>query len=297
VEVCRIEGDVPDNGEASTVVFNLGNHDVKVGDEDILVLGKTSGSWGKEVVLNRRTATAQLEVASARPLYLVYASYLLYTLGFLLIFVEDGISASTQIALFAIAALILLLPLLLYFALPLKLFVAMVAIFYILVFTLPGFSQLEMMMEMIKEVVGEGYVESFVMGAGMLPILLYVMVSQTIVEYRLRIRDGDQSFELASRGLPAKRLVDYLERGQLPRDWTDAFRRLLEFRVPLFFLRLSHHRMKRCQYCGKNTLMECTRCHAPICSDHAGILRGYKVCLDCYKEGRGRLRRQPGWLR
>lgn len=292
-----IEGDVPENGEASTVVFNLGNHDVRVGDEEIAVLGKTSRSWGKEVTLDRRTTAVQLEVASARPLYLVYASYLLYTLGFLLIFVEDGISTSTQITLFAIAGVILLLPLLLYFGLPLKLFVAIMVPFYILIFAVPGFSQLEMMMEMVKEVVGEGYVEGFIMGAGMLPILLYVMVSQTIVEYRLRIRDGNRSVELTSRGLPAKRLVNYLERGQLPRDWTDAFRRLLEFRVPLFFLRLSHQRMKRCQYCGKNTLIECTRCHAPICSDHAGILRGYKVCLDCHKEGRGRLRRQPGWLR
>lgn len=287
----------PDGCEPSTIVFNLGNHDVRVGNERIVVLGKSSRSWGKEVTLDRGTAKFQIDVAFRRPLYLVYASYLLYAFGFLLIFVEDGIPASTQLILFGIAALLLLVPLVLYFILPLRLFVVFTAIFYLVVFFMPRFGQLEMFLEIVKEVVGEGYVESFVMGAAMLPILLHVMVSQTLVTYKVRIQDGEKSVELISRGAPAKRLMSYMERGQLPRDWTDAFRRLLEFRVPLFFLRLSHQRMKRCQYCGKDTLIECTRCHAPICSDHAGLLRGYKVCIDCEKEGRSRVRRQPGWLR
>jgi hypothetical protein len=42
-------------------------------------------------------------------------------------------------------------------------------------------------------------------------------------------------------------------------------------------------------YCGEETLVECNRCHTPVCNDHFEIFRGYKVCLDCYVERRGNL--------
>jgi hypothetical protein len=291
-----IKGSASESDESSRVTFNLDKHDVEVGEDRIVVRGKTSDSWGKEVVLDRSTATAETETESARPLYLVYATFAIYTFGFLLIFVQDGIAVSTQMVLFGIAALLILLPLSLYFALPLKLFAVAAVVFYVLTFSFSGLGQLETILSIVEDLVGEDYLEAFIMGAGMLPVLLHVMVSQTIVTRRLRIADQGRAVELTSAGRSAERLVEYLERGSLPGDWADAFRRLLEFRVPLFFLRLSRQRMKRCQYCGKDTLIECTRCHRPICSEHAELLRGYKVCVDCYKDRHGKLRR-GGWNR
>ena len=227
--------------------FNLGNHDVKVTENRVVVSGKTSQSWGKDVAFQRSKTEAHLEVVSKKPLLMVYISYLFYALGFLLIFVEDGVSVPTQMRLFVIAIVLLLTPLAMYFILPLKPFILGAAIFYVVIFSFSGFEYLEMAFEIVEDVVGAGYVESFIMGAAMLPILLHLMVSQTMITYRLRLQDEDTSFEVISRGSPAKRLVDYMKRDYLEKSWPDVLRRLFEFRIPLFFLRLSSERMKRCQ--------------------------------------------------
>ena len=133
----------------------------------------------------------------------------------------------------------------------------------------------------VQQAVGKGHVEEFIIFASLFPLALRRMVSQMMVSYRVRIDDGSSKFETVTESSTAISLKDHVETGPRHRQL---------FKLPAFLLRLGRKSMKHCEYCGRLTMDECHRCHRPICPDHTEILRGYKVCLDCYVERRGKIK-------
>ncbi len=268
--------------------FNLGDYDVDVTPDKVVIRGKTGGEWGKERFLTRPGVEASISVESKAHLKVLYLAYPLYAFAFIMLFVIDGIMLTEQIAIFGVALALLLTPLLLYALLPRVAFMISLAVFFVVVFSFRQASHLRTVLEVVEGVAGAGYVESFIMGASLLPILLHFVVSQTMIKYRLRLKKESELFEVLTWSRSAPALVDYIRFGQRERGF--SLKRFLWFDFPMIFLRLSKDRMKTCSYCDERTFVECNRCHAPVCSSHFRVLRGYKVCLDCSAQRRDRVR-------
>jgi len=262
--------------------FNLGDYDVQVAGDEVIVSGKTSDSWQREKVLERSEVEAEISTESRTPVFIFYLVYAMYAVGFLMFFVSSGITPYTQLVVFAIALVILFTPLVLESMLPTKFFLAAAAVFFILVFSLPGLEYLSVAFKSVESAVGKGHVEEFLIFASIFPILLRRMIGQMMVSYRLKLEQGGEKFEVVTESPSAVSLVEYLKDGYSHRSF---------FKMPSFFLNLSRKRMKSCHYCGEKTLTECHRCNRPVCDEHTELLRGFKVCLDCYIDRRGKIKR------
>ncbi len=267
--------------ERSKRTFNLGDFNVRVTPDLITIKGKDPASWGKDLVLDPAKTQASIATESRTPLYIFYLVYAVYAYGFLMFFVTSGISAVTQVSIFALALFVMFMPLIFELLLPTKPFLIATAAFFVVLFSLSETQPLAIAFEAVEKSVGKGNVEAFVIFAAILPILLRRMISQTMIRYRLRLDDGSSRFEALTENPAAVALVDYLNHGAPRRRF---------FRFPLFFLNLSRKRMKPCFYCRRLTVEECNRCHRPICEDHFEMLHGYKVCADCFIERRGKIR-------
>ncbi len=261
--------------------FNLGDYDVVVTPSQIKVEGKTPSAWGKHLTFDRAKTSVTVHTESRTPLFIFVLAFLVYALGFIMFFVSSGVSASRQIAMLGVGLAILLIPTILDLSLPLNRFAVATGVFFVAIFTLPAFGFLKTSFSAVEQAVGKGHVEEFIIFASLFPIALRRMVSQMMVNYRVRVDDGESSFETVTESSAALALQDYLRVGGRKRTL---------FRLPSFFLRLSKRSLKYCEYCGKPTMTECHRCHRPMCDDHSETLRGYKVCLDCFVERRGKIR-------
>jgi hypothetical protein len=295
----RKDGDVSDepladphldwlNQEKAKKVFNLGSCSVGVSREHVIVRGKVGTEWGKEQIFDRNKVEPSVTVRSRSSQYILYIGIGFYILGFMTLFVIDGLRETDQLYLFGLSLFILLLPIVLYVLIPIKPFLVGSAAFYLVIFSLPQGEQLQIIFTVVEDMLGSGYVESFFIGAGMLPIVMHIIVSQTLVRYDFWLKEGDRTFHTQVSGRAAHAAANYI------RNWSPPERRFSPERFmwsdfQMFFLRLSKARTKSCSYCGETTLVECNRCHTPICKDHFEIFRGYKVCLDCYVERKGNL--------
>jgi hypothetical protein len=276
------------NQEKARKIFNLGNYSMEVSEDRVVVRGKVGKEWGKERVFDRENVDTSIEPRSRKSQYILYVGFCFYVLGFMTLFVIDGMTVSDQLYLFGFSLFVLLLPILLYAALPMKPFLIGSAIFYLVLFSLSGGGQMETMFQIVEDMLGEGYVEAFFIGASFLPIIMHIIVRQTLVRYDFWLKEGDRTFHSVVSGRVAPIAVNYIRNWTPPRGrfsigkfmWSD---------FQLFFLRLGKARTKSCFYCGERTLVECNRCHRPMCTDHFEIFRGYKVCLDCFVERRGKL--------
>jgi hypothetical protein len=161
-------------------------------------------------------------------------------------------------------------------------FLILTAIFYVAVFSAAGYEPLATAFKAVEQSVGKGYVEAFIIFASILPLLMRRMISQMMISYRLKLEEGSSRFEVLTDNPGAVELVNYLREGPAKRSF---------YKFPMFFLTLSRKKMKPCFYCSTPTLTECKRCNRPTCADHTGMLRGFKVCLDCFVERRGKIRR------
>ncbi len=262
--------------------FNLGDYDALVTREEVIISGKTPEHRQDEKRFDRSEIDAEIQTVSRTPVYIFYLVYALYAYGFLMFFITTGIDPVVQLSIFGMALVLLFTPLVLELFLPTKGFLIATAVFFVLVFSLPKISFLSVAFKAVESAVGKGHVEEFIIFASLLPILLRRMISQMMVSYRLELKQGDERFGLLTESPSAVSLVDYLEEGYRSRSF---------FRIPSFFLSLSKKRMKSCDYCGEKTLVECHRCNKPICDEHTEMLRGYKVCLDCYIDRRGKIDR------
>jgi len=276
--------------------FNMGDYTVRVTDDEVEVRSKKGKEWGQTTVFRRASVKASYLPASRKPLIALWAAYPFYALGFMTVFVVDGIRQSDQAAVLGIALSLLLVPLLLHLLLPTTIFIAGCAVLFLAVFSAPEVGQLGILFQAAQEAVGKGYVEAFIMGASLFPIALHAMIRQTIVKYRLVLEEGPRRFETTAYGSSKSALLRCIREGPPERQAGFSLRRLIEFRLPFFFMRLSKERMKSCQYCGEKTLLECTRCRTPICGSHYGTLHGYKVCPDCLAQRRGKTREGLRWM-
>jgi hypothetical protein len=269
-------------------VFNLGNYSLVVSENRVVVRGKVGRDWGKERVFDRNEVDASIEPRSRKSQYILFVGFGFYVLGFITLFVVDGLRVPEQLYLFAISLFVLLFPILLYATIPMKSFLFGSAVFYLVLFSVPVEGQLGIMFQIVEDMLGEGYVEAFFIGASFLPIIMHVIVRQTLVRYDFWLKEGGETFHSVVSGRAAPVALNYI------RNWTPPSGRFSVGKFmwsdfQLFFLRLSKARMKSCNYCGEKTLVECNRCHLPICNDHFEIFRGYKVCLDCYVERKGNM--------
>jgi len=238
--------------------FNLGDYDVVVTPSRLKVEGKTPPAWGKRLTFDRAKTSVTVHTESRTPLFMFVLAFLVYALGFIMFFVSSGVSASRQIAMLGVGLAILFTPTILDLSLPLNRFAVATAVFFVAIFTLPAFGFLKSSFSAVEQAVGKGHVEEFIIFASLFP-----------------------SFETITESSAALALEEYLRSGGRKRTL---------FRLPSFFLRLSKRSVKYCEYCGKPTMTECHRCHRPMCEDHSETLRGYKVCLDCFVERRGKIR-------
>ena len=268
--------------ERAKRTFNIGDYNIKATPDEIRIKGKTPDSWGQEVVLDRSKTKAEILTESRTPMFIFYLVYAAYAFGFLMFFLTTGISVATQIAVLGVALFLMFTPLLLELLLPTHLFLISTGVFFVVVFSLSGISLLSTTFKAVESSVGKGYVELFIIFASIFPLLLRRMVGQMLINYRLRLEEGSKKFEILSSSPSAPALVNYMKHGHIPRRF---------LKLPLYFFTLSRKRMKSCVYCGKATLDECKRCHRPICDTHIELLRGYKVCLDCFIDRRGKIRR------
>jgi len=282
--------------QVSEKTFNMGDYAVRITEGQVEVRSKKGKEWGQAVLFQRASVKASFTPVSRKPLIVLWVGYLFYALGFLTLFVVDGIPQSDQVAVLGIALSLLLVPLLLYIFLPTTIFVAGCAVFFVAIFSAPELGYMGTLFQAAQEAIGGGYVEAFIIGASLFPIVLHVMVGQTIVKYRLLLEEGPNRFEGMAYGSSRSALLRHIAEGPPEMGQGFSLRRLFEFRLPFFFMRLSRGRMKSCQYCGEKTLLECTRCRAPICSSHYGTLQGYKVCLDCLAQRRGKTREGLRWM-
>jgi len=282
--------------QRSEKTFNMGDYDVRVTEDEVEVRSKKGKEWGQTVLFKRASVKASFSPVSRKPLIALWVGYLFYALGFMTIFVVDGIPQSDQIAVLALALSLLLVPLLMFIFLPTTIFVAGCAVFFLAVFSAPESGHLGTIFQAAQDAVGKDYVEAFIIGAALLPIVVHMMVIQTIVKYRLSLEEGSNRFEAMAYGSARSSLLRYIREGPPEIGQGLSLRGLFEFKLPFFFMKLSKGRMKSCQYCGEKTLLECTRCRAPICGSHYGTLHGYKVCLDCLADRRGKTREGLRWM-
>jgi len=276
------------NEEKARKVFNLGRFSLSVSRDRVVVRGKVGEEWGREQVFDRGSVETSVTPVSRSSQHVLYAGFAFYLLGYLTLFVVDGLRTPQQLYVFGISLLILLLPLIFYITITLKPFLVFSAAFYLVLFSLPVEGQLGVVFQVVEDMVGAGYVESFFVGASMLPIIMHVIVKQTLVRYDFWLVEENKKFHTRVAGRVAPVAESYI------RNWSPPGRRFspgrfMWFDFQHFFLRLSKNREKSCLYCGRRTLVECNRCHTPVCNDHFEVFRGYKVCLDCWVDTRGNL--------
>lgn len=268
--------------ERSKRTFNVGDYNIRATPEFVTIQGKTSETYGEDIRLDRQRTQATIDTESRTPLFVFYLVYLAYAVGFLMFFVTTGISVATQASIFGVALALMFTPLIFEVALPTVRFLILTAVFYVCVFSLSGMAPLATAFKAVENAVGEGYVEAFIIFASLFPILLKGMISQMMISYRLRLSEGTEKFEVLTSSPGAPALVEYLRQGPAKRHF---------HKMPFFLMRLSRRRMKPCFYCSEPTLSECKRCNRPMCPEHSGMLRGYRVCLDCFIDRRGKIRR------
>jgi hypothetical protein len=268
--------------QRSKKTFNVGDYNIKASPDYITITGKTPETWGRDIRMDRDRTKATIATESRTPLFIFYLVYVAYALGFLMFFLTTGIGVATQVFILGLALVMMFTPMVLDTALPTRKFLVGTAVFYVIVFSLADYAPLSTAFEAVEGAVGKGYVEAFIIFASVFPILLKRMVSQMMISYRLKLEEGSRKFEVLTESPGAPALMDYLK-GETE---TKA-----GFKLPMFFFRLSRRRMKPCFYCSDPTLTECKRCNRPVCSEHTAVLHGYKVCLDCFVDRRGKIRR------
>ncbi|MBU7003929.1 MAG: hypothetical protein HXS50_00075, partial [Theionarchaea archaeon] len=233
------------NREKARKIFNLGDYSMEVSEDRVVVRGKVGREWGKERVFDRESVDTSIEPRSRKSQYILYVGFGFYILGFMTLFVADGMMVPDQLNLFAFSLFVLLLPILLYAALPMKPFLIGSALFYLVLFSLPAGGQLGTMFQIVEEMLGEGYVEAFFVGASFLPIIMHIIVRQTLVRYDFWLKEGDRTFHSLVSGRVAPIAMNYIRNWTPPRGrfsvgkfmWSD---------FQLFFLRLGKARMKSC---------------------------------------------------
>ncbi len=268
--------------ERSKRTFNFGDYNARVTPDQIRIWGKISSEYGDDVILDRSRTRTSISTVSRTPLFMFYVIYPVYAFGFLMFFIAQDIAVETQISIFALAIFMMFTPLVLDKLLPTNYFLIATAVFYVGIFSLSKTEPLTTAFKAVEESVSEGYVETFIIFASLLPLLIRRMIGQMMIGYRLKLDDGSRSFQIETESAAAPAMVEYLRKGYVPGR---------PLRLPAFLMALSRRRMKSCQYCGESTTLECHRCYRPMCSAHSGMLRGYKVCLDCFVERRGKIKR------
>ena len=268
--------------ERSKRTFNIGDFNVKATPDSIIIKGKTSESWGRDLEMDRSRARIQISTESRTPMFIFYLVYVAYAVGFLMFFITSGVTLTTQVSIFALALFLMFTPLVFDSLLSTRQFLILTAVFYVAIFSAAGYEPLQTAFKAVEQSAGKGYVETFIIFASIFPLILRRMIAQMMISYRLKLEEGSSKFEVLTESPGAVELVNYLREGPAKRSF---------YRFPSFFFKLSRKRMKPCFYCDSPTLTECKRCNRPICADHTGMLKGYKVCLDCFVERRGKTRR------
>ncbi len=276
--------------ERSKKRYNLGDYDVIVGQDTVTIRSKTPTEWGKSTVLKRPGTKASITSRPGKSLRIFYLAYALFILVFSMFFVTTEVSEPTQIQLVGLALALILIPFALYMVLPAWVFVGAIALHFVVLFSLPGSMLLETAFKTIEESVGQGNVETFIIAASLLPVILHIMLEQTMVRYTLTLEEGGNVLRIPTWNSHVKALVQHVNTGAGKPGIETLLKRFFLMRLPSYFLKLGRHRMKNCSYCDKVTLTECVRCHTPICDEHTETLRGYKVCPECQIERRGKLR-------
>ncbi len=109
------------------------------------------------------------------------------------------------------------------------------------------------------------------------------MLSQTMRAHYIAFQQGDEKVALRWANPEGAALASHIK-GRTSIE-AHIWRRLYRF---MGLGRLAGSRQKPCYYCQDRTLTECLRCFKPICSRHTAKLRGYKVCLECFIQRRGK---------
>lgn len=267
--------------QRSRRTFNIGDYNVKATPSSIIVKGKTPESWGRDIEMDRSRAKVSISTQSRTPMFIFYLIYVAYAFGFLMFFLTTGITMATQISIFALALFLMFTPLAFDVLVSTRRFLILTAVFYVAVFSLSGYEPLHTAFKAVELSAGKGYVETFIIFASIFPLILRRMIAQMMISYRLKLEEGSSRFEVLTDSPGAVDLVNYLREGPARKSF---------YKFPLFFLTLSRRKMKPCFYCSTPTLTECKRCNRPTCAEHTSMLRGYKVCLDCFVERRGKIR-------
>jgi len=137
----------------------------------------------------------------------------------------------------------------------------------------------------IEDLYGFGWAPFFYSALALSLIAVGRVLSGTLRAYSVTFQQGDEKVGLRWANPEGAALAGHLKR----RTSIEAhiWRRLCRF---LAVGRLAGSRQKQCCYCQTRTLTECLRCFRPICSRHTAKLKGYKVCLECFVERRGKRR-------
>jgi len=137
----------------------------------------------------------------------------------------------------------------------------------------------------IEDLYGNGWAPFFYSALAISLIAAGKMLSQTMRAYSVTFQQGDEKVSLRWANPEGAALASHLK-GRTSIE-AHIWRHLYRF---LALGRLAGSRQKQCYYCQNRTLTECLRCFKPICSRHTAKLKGYKVCLECFIERRGKRR-------
>lgn len=137
----------------------------------------------------------------------------------------------------------------------------------------------------IEDLYGSGWAPFFYSLLAISLIAAGKTLSQTMRAYSVTFQQGDEKVTLRWANPEGAALASHIK-GRTSIE-AHIWRRLYRF---LGLGRLAGSRQKRCFYCQDRTLTECLRCFKPICSRHTAKLRGYKVCLECFIQRRGKRR-------
>ena len=109
------------------------------------------------------------------------------------------------------------------------------------------------------------------------------IISHTMRAYSITIQQDDKKTNLRWADPEGGALADHLA-GHTTIE-ADIWRRLSRH---LALGRISRKKSKQCRYCETRTMTECIKCHNPICPTHTAKLGGYRVCLECFAQQRGK---------
>jgi len=138
----------------------------------------------------------------------------------------------------------------------------------------------------LEKIYGRGWTPLFFSALAISLIAIPRVLSMTMRTYSMTLKQGDRRTELYWANPEGGALADVLRRRSAPES---RIRRTISGYLSIG--KLAGSRQKRCHYCRSKTMTECIRCHKPICPTHTAKLKGYKVCLECFVQRRGKHRK------